>query len=237
MASLFELKKFKDSTALVNALSADTQACLNQAISDTGNASWAVSGGSTPKLLFRVIRNADLDWGKIDVALVDDRWVPESHDRSNEAFVKTELLTNKAAAASFTGMYTGHDNPLDGEAEVEARYDKLKLPFDCIHIGLGPDGHTASLFPGADGLDRAFDPNSERETTSIIAKQSDVTGSEVKRMTLTAAAIARSNNIYLMITGDAKLETFKAAFKSDIKLPIVRLCEMLNTPLQVYWAP
>lgn len=156
---------------------------LQAAIEARGQASWAVSGGSTPKPLFQAMQNAPLDWRHVDVALVDERWVDYDHPRSNEAFVAENLMQGRAASGCLVGMKSDHATPARGVMEVNKRFDALSLPFDSLLLGLGPDGHTASLFPGAEGIEVAF---AESATTcvALTAIQSAVTGEEVERMSL-----------------------------------------------------
>lgn len=227
-------RQFEDRDALVTALRAGIESQLQAAVETRGQASWAVSGGSTPKPLFEAMQQSPLDWRHIDVALVDERWVPFDHPRSNEAFVAKNLLACRAADARLVGMKTDHDQAGDAAEEVNARYDAIAQPFDSVLLGVGPDGHTASLFPGADGLETAFALGAPT-CVALTAQKTAVTGDEVERMSLSADALARARHVLVMITGAEKKAVLENALDQPSNLPIGRLHAM--KPFDVYWAP
>ncbi len=171
----------------------------------------------------------------MQVALVDERWVDTGHPRSNEAFMRGTLERGKAAEAHFVGMKTRHASPWDAAAEVNKRYSSLARPFSSVLLGMGPDGHTASFFPDAEGLEDALDMGSEAICVALTAKKSEVTGDEVDRMSLSASAIASSPHIALMITGEDKLAVLDRALEKDTHLPVARLAKVAD--IIVYWAP
>ena len=144
----------------------------------------AVSGGATPLPLFHAMRRTPIAWQDVNIYLVDERWIPPTHARSNEKFVRKELLTEKASAASFTGMWQDTAEPVAAQQDVERRYRDLPGPFDAILLGMGSDGHTASLFPNAKGIDVAFDLARPNTCAAIEAKRSDITGEETRRVPL-----------------------------------------------------
>ncbi|HUF56855.1 MAG TPA: 6-phosphogluconolactonase, partial [Thermohalobaculum sp.] len=125
-----------------------------------------VSGGTTPIPLFRSLRQEELPWGRIVVTLADERWVPLDHEDRNERLVRTELLVDRAAEARFVGFVTTAATPEEG-AELSERNLAPLQPFDVVVLGMGTDGHTASLFPHAPGLEGALDPASRRTCTVV----------------------------------------------------------------------
>lgn len=225
---------FESRADMVIALKAAIESQLQAAIEARGQASWAVSGGSTPKPLFQAMQNAPLDWRHVDVALVDERWVDYDHPRSNEAFVAENLMQGRAASGCLVGMKSDHATPARGVTDVNKRFDALSLPFDSLLLGLGPDGHTASLFPGAEGIEAAF-TESAPTCVALTAIQSAVTGEEVERMSLSAKAIREAAQVVLMITGEEKKQTLESALSGDGSLPIARVHAMKQ--FEVYWAP
>ncbi len=227
--------KYNSRSEMVEGLANATEKALESAVAERGEASWAVSGGSTPAPLFTEMATRDLQWGKMQVALVDERWVNIDHPRSNEAFMLKALNTGTSKAARFLGMKTEHDNAQDAVAEVNEQYNMIAQPFDSILLGMGPDGHTASLFEGAKGIESAFYPECRNICTALTAIKSDVTGEEVERMSLTAAAIAKARHVVLMITGQEKLKVLEEALEPRSTLPIGRLAR--RKPFEVYWAP
>ena len=125
----------------------------------------------------------------------------------------------------------------DAVPDVADDYNSLPLPFTSVLLGMGTDGHTASLFPGAEGLENAFDLSQPRLCTAITAIQSSITGKEVQRLSLTAKAISAASHVTLMITGHEKRNIFEACMSDDPESPIARIATSLQTPMQVYWAP
>jgi 6-phosphogluconolactonase len=228
-------RKFDTRAQMVDALEEDTTEALSRALRKNGRASWAVSGGSTPKPLFDAMADVDIAWEDVQVALVDERWVDTDHPRSNEAFMRGALETGKAAEAHFVGMKTRDKSPWDGAAEVNKRYSSLAQPFASVLLGMGPDAHTASFFPDAEGLEAALDMEGDALCVALTAKKSDVTGNEVDRMSLSASAIAASPHIALMITGGEKLAVLENAIEKDTHLPVARLAKVAD--IIVYWAP
>lgn len=225
---------FDTREAMVDELTEATCEALLRGIKARGTAAWAVSGGSTPKPLFDAMSEADLVWEDIQIALVDERWVDADHPRSNEAFMRGALEKGRSAEAMFIGMKTADANVFDAVDAVNLRYGQVKQPFDCVLLGLGPDGHTASLFPAADGLDAAMADDAP-VCVALKAQRSDVTGDELERMSLSLSAIAAAREVVLMITGDEKKATLERALSEDTHLPIAQVAE--KVVIKVYWAP
>lgn len=225
---------FSKPDQMVDAIMTDTAKRLTAAVQARGKASWLVSGGGTPKPLFAAISGLDLPWEKITIALVDERYVPEDHGRSNTAFVKNTLLQGRASAAEFLPLYHGMGLHQDAK-KADADYQALG-PVDCLLLGIGPDGHTASLFPDADGLEEAFNTDNPALVGAIVAQKSDVTGDEIERLTVTQKLLAAVDHVDLMITGAGKKAVFDAAMQPGSALPIARVMRGLARPLGVYWA-
>ncbi len=230
---------FENRADMIAALQAECETALRAAIEDRGEATFMVSGGSTPEPLYKALSNSDLDWESVYVALVDERWVNFEHDKSNEAFTVKHLIQNKAAVANLVGMKNSAETAAEGLADCEAAYQQLAQPFDITILGMGSDGHTASLFPHAQGLDESLNPDSNELCAAIIAKQSEVTGAIVERMTLSLAGLLRSKVLILLITGDEKLAVLRAAqADGDVKdMPIRAVLRQQQVPVIVYWAP
>ncbi|MGO2010586.1 MAG: 6-phosphogluconolactonase [Pseudoalteromonas sp.] len=232
------VEKFFDSKeALTHALSSSLEERLVSGIETDGRAVLMVSGGSSPAPAYKHLSNLALDWASIDVAMVDERWVDASHDKSNEAFIKNTLLQNHAATANFITMKNDASTAEQGSEACESAYQSLKRPFDITILGMGPDGHTASLFPHAQGLDNGLKTDSL--VCAINAIESDVTGAITERMTLTLNAIAQSKVVKLLISGEEKLAVYKAA-KAGGDVNDMPLRAVLNHPeinIEVYWAP
>ncbi len=230
---------FDDKDSLFAALSTDCQARLKQALLSQSKVSLLASGGSSPSPLYKVLSDADLDWSRVDVALVDERWVDEDHTGSNTALVKKTLLRSNAAAANFVAMKNVSETALDGLPTCEQSYQGLAQPFALTILGMGPDGHTASLFPNAQGLERALDLQETSLCSAITASASDVTGALVERMSLSLNGLLKSDRIHLLITGQEKLDVYKRAIEAaDVHLtPVSAILQQQQIPVEVYWAP
>ncbi|WHI45849.1 6-phosphogluconolactonase [Microbulbifer sp. JMSA004] len=234
-----EEKFFQDRERLVQALAHDCASELQKGIKENGHANFLVSGGSTPEPVYRELSRRPLPWSQITAALVDERWVEKNHSGSNAAFIEKSLLQNYGAKANFLGMKNSHTTAVEGEEACERAYSELQKPFDVCLLGMGSDGHTASLFPHAQGLQDALNPESEKLCSAIIANQSEVTGSNTERMTLTLSAIVQSRNIKLLITGEEKLKVYREALlgSDELEMPVRSILKQGLKPVTVYWAP
>ena len=231
---IHRLHRFEDRTSLDQALAGRLSARLSETVAGRGRASVALSGGSTPSGMFAALRQQALPWPDIDVSLVDERWVPPSDPLSNEGMLREQLLVDAAAAAHFIGMY----QPLDDiEANALAHDDRLAgiaQPFTVTILGMGPDGHSASWFPDADETGYALDPGLDR-STCVTRPRSQPTA----RLTLTFSCVARSEAIYLHITGDEKLGVL-AQYDAANPLPIHQVLSMLADQgkiVDIFWSP
>lgn len=207
---------------------------LNDGIAARGQASLAVSGGSTPGRFFSVLgRRKDIDWSKVTVTLVDERWVPETSDRSNAGLVNEKLLQGPAAVAHFVPLYAGGDEPdAAGIARTNMQLRAVPMPFDAVILGMGNDGHTASFFPGGDTLHEAL--TGDGPAIAIRAP-----GAGEPRVTLVLKRLLMASGLYVHIEGEEKAETLeKAAAEGPVEdMPIRSILRQSQTPLTIFWSP
>ena len=143
---------------LDDALARHVAGQLRQDIAIHGAASLAVSGGGTPRNMFQRLSRCELDWSRVWITLVDERWVDPGDADSNERLVRQYLLQNKADSARFVGLKSAHADPAQGIAEISRRLARIPRPFTRVILGMGADGHTASWFPQAANLEALLDP-------------------------------------------------------------------------------
>jgi len=226
--------EFDDDAGLVGELAGRIVAELGAAIARRGRATLAVSGGSTPRPLFAALAAAPMNWARVAVTLVDERWVPEDHPDSNARLVRETLLRDHAAAARFTGHRLDGADAFGAEAAVAARLRDFAEGIDVTVLGMGEDGHTASFFPGAESLPRALDPDGDELCVTVRPP-----AAPHDRTTLTLAALLRSRRLYLHIVGTGKRDVLRRALASETSpaLPVATLVRCSAVPVDVYYRP
>lgn len=221
---------FEDRDALALALAEHLAQRLREDIAERGEASLALSGGSTPKPMFQALAQQELDWRNVSLTLVDERWVDGDHPDSNERLLRENLHRGPAAAARFIGLKTPHPRASEGEGEAGARIAALPRPFSAVVLGMGGDGHTASWFPQAANLPRLLD----LEGGALVAATEPVTAPHT-RMTLTLPAVLNSREVILHITGEDKRAVLGDAIARGY--PVAAMLKQSTTPLSIWWAP
>lgn len=210
MTQGYVFETFESKPALQAAAAAWLTAALKDAISRRDVAVFMGSGGSTPGPIYETLSNADLDWEKVQVGLCDERWVEPDHPASNAALLNRTLLQNKAAAAQFTPMKLKGDDPFAAVDALNELYLDASLT-DVMLLGMGPDAHTLSWFKGGRGYGDAVDPDTTSVVAAVEAIESDVTGPNLLRMTLTQPCVAFARHVLLLITGADKRRVFETA--------------------------
>ncbi len=221
---------FADRESLDEQLAQTIAAQLRRDIEAAGRASLAVSGGGTPANMFLRLSESDLDWSKVWITLVDERWVAVEDSDSNERLVRANLLRGQAAAAHWVSMKSAADDASAGLAEIEQRMKAMVQPFSVVVLGMGGDGHTASWFPQADNLQTLLDTGG----TARLAATDPVTAPH-QRITLTLPAVLRSRIIAVHITGEEKRAIIESAEREAY--PIAAILQQTKTPVTVWWAP
>lgn len=219
---------FADSQQQVSALARSVADRLSQAISARGAAVLAVSGGKSPIPFFHQLTETDLDWSKVTITLVDERFVPADHADSNAALVREHLLKGHAAAARFLPLVRAVD---DIGAEVAADCAQY-LPADVAILGMGEDGHTASLFPGTAELAAGLDPANPQPYLAVTPLTAPH-----QRISLSYAALLQSGLLILSIQGESKRKVLDQAMAGvNDTLPISHFLAQNEVSLDVYWA-
>jgi 6-phosphogluconolactonase len=226
----------QDRTSLEKALAGHCLALIRQGLLATGDVSILLSGGSTPLPLYHALASAPLPWTHIHPALVDERWVDPGDTASNEAAIKSAFKDNQSALSNFLGMYKPAVTAAEAASTCSDHYRRLPPPVFCL-LGMGNDAHTASLFPGAEGLAAAF--ASMQWCAAIEAIPSAVTGANTTRMTLTPWGILQARHLILLFTGEAKRSVYEQALQQNDpeKLPISYFLHQKARPVEVFWCP
>lgn len=222
---------FDTRAALASALAGTIAAQLSDAVEARGSATLAVSGGTTPAVMFAKLSRAEIDWSRVTVALVDERFVPPDSPRSNARLVREKLLQDEAGQADFLPLYSPAPSAEEAASLADNALHQLTQPFDVVVLGMGNDGHTASFFPDANELDELLDPETQRLVAAVNAPSAGE-----PRITLTLPVIASARFIALHIEGAEKAATLKRVLASGSTLPIRRVIDAAQTPVEIFWA-
>ena len=228
------IKKFENKEVLNRLLAQEIVTALDDAVREKGRACIAFSGGSTPVGLFNQLREMDVDWSKVKITLVDDRWVPEQHEDSNAGLLKKHLLTDEFYK-QFVSLVTEGAQPGAFEA-IEQVDEKLKnelAELDVVVLGMGGDGHTASFFPGSPQLDQALDMENQQWCVAT-----EPTNADHDRITLTLPFLLASQKLLLHITGENKWKVLQEAMEQDSEqqYPVCSVIHQDKAPLTVFYA-
>jgi 6-phosphogluconolactonase len=228
------LHRFDGVLAAAASLAQQVIDALQAGLSARGSASLVLAGGRTPIPLFHALREAGLDWSRIGITLTDERWVPDGHAASNAALVRGELLAGRAAAARLLPLYDGSASAAGAATAVWRSLRPLARPFDVVALGMGEDGHFASLFPGNEALAVALDP---RAAPACVAMHAPTEPHE--RISLNLAALLQTRRLFLFVTGAAKLQVVTAAAQAVAGkgYPVSALLAQRDPEAEVYWAP
>ncbi|MCL6417073.1 6-phosphogluconolactonase [Aestuariirhabdus sp. Z084] len=229
-----DITRFENRPALDQQLSDEIAQRLRSRLQKSEYASLAVSGGRTPIGLFEALSQQPLDWSRVIITLVDERWVEPDAADSNERLVRNHLLQNQASQARFIGLKTPAASAETGQAECQLRLSQLPARMDVAVLGMGEDGHTASFFPGAQALSQALDLESGMDCLSLTPP-----AAPHDRMTLSLSRVLRCDQLYLHLCGDAKLPVLAQAQQAGptAEMPVRALLRQNHAPLAIYWAP
>lgn len=205
---------------------------LTAAISDKGYASIAFSGGSTPKGLFKELSNKNIDWSNVTITLVDDRWVDTKSSDSNDRLLRENLLQNYAAKATFFSL-----KQVDALTE-QYLTDLIEqansfLPLDVVILGMGEDGHTASIFPCSAQVQQGLDINAAPSLIRVVP-----TTAPYERVTFNYAALIQASHLYLHVVGQSKQDVISQALENDdaLAMPIRAFLQNKDKPCNIFWA-
>lgn len=230
MELAYELHAFPSRAELARTLAATIAGRLSDAIAARGAGFIAVSGGSTPALLFAELSEAAIDWGKVIVTLIDERLVPPDQPRSNARLVADKLLQGPAAAARFVPLYHGADDGEEAARRARTELGALPWPLDVAVLGMGGDGHTASFFPDAPNVAELLAADASKLVLPV-----ESAAAQEHRLTLTLGKIVEAGFVALHIEGPDKRQVLERALGGE-KLPIRAAIEASPRPVEIFWA-
>jgi 6-phosphogluconolactonase len=223
-----------DEDEWVRAACADLVEALEWQLHERGAARLLLSGGNTPAPVHRALARSPVPWARIRVGLVDERWLPPGDPASNARLVRETLLEEGAAAAHFEPM------PLPPESTMEASLhaaNALSVQDAIVVLGMGEDGHTASLFPEAPGLPAAL--AAKDDYVAIDAGAASVAQPWPQRLSLTPAGLARTSTRLLLLRGERKRAVLLRALEGEnpLELPVRVAFALPGAPLRIHWCP
>lgn len=211
--------------ALENNLSQAVTEALKKEIEAKGRASLAVSGGSTPKNLFKLLSEKELKWENVDVIPIDERLLPEGHKDQNGSLIKQFLLQNKARKATFHPLVFNSKNAKENLFQLSEQSKKINFPLTVAILGMGTDGHTASLFPGSEALQKGLSNTTTEPFINVVPP-----AAPYERVSMTFALIKKSKHLFLHFYGEEKsslLEKVKQ-HKDEMEFPIYAFLKLPN---------
>ena len=221
---------FKNPASMAEGLASSVAAQLNQAIAEQGVATLVVSGGRSPVAFFQSLIKQPVDWSKVVVSLADERWVPVEHADSNAGLLKKHLLQGPAAKARFVGLYNAAATVEKAALEADQGLAELP-PIDVLILGMGDDGHTASLFPNSPNLSEALQLGNPRRCWAMLAPTVPH-----QRLSMSRSLLASAKHKVLSIQGQSKLNTLNEALGgTDVAALPIRA--FLQPTLEIYWCP
>jgi 6-phosphogluconolactonase len=224
-----KIESFPDHAALAEGAAE----ILAEALTGPGSHSLVATGGTTPGPTYDRLARRDLDWKRITVTLSDERWVDPSAPESNEGLVRRRLLTHRAAAASFLALKGRGATPEADASHAEVKLKSLS-PFAAVLLGMGSDGHIASLFPDAPGLEASLDPECQHWCVGVDQAGLDP---RVPRISLTARALLSSALVVILITGNEKRGVVeRVASDGGFNPPVAAILRQTKAPARVLWA-
>jgi 6-phosphogluconolactonase len=211
---------------------------LSGALAEAPVAGLVAAGGTTAPPVLEQLAAMDLDWSRVRVTVSDERWVNAQHEASNERMVRDRLLRGPASRATFIPIYSDHPTPEAAEPDCHARLAAMPWRDSLCMLGMGNDGHAASLFPGTAALTDALDVNYGRLCKAVRPQASPIAGPH-PRMSLTLMALMQTRHIHLVITGAEKRATFERALHGtdEREMPVRAILRQTAAPVSVYWSP
>jgi len=203
------IEVFEDARDLNEAAAGAVVSALEAGVRLNGTASLVATGGRSPGPVYDLMALAPLDWRKVRVTLSDERWVAESSPDSNARLVRERLLRNRAAEAMFHPLRDGEPDPETAARHASALFHSWP-PLDVVMLGMGEDGHVASLFPGSPALERGLDPEAP---ACIAVPAGEGRPPPQARLSLTIRGLVTAGLVVILTSGEAKRAVLERALQ------------------------
>ncbi len=226
------LRRFETWDGLVQAAAQALGQALEHALRERRAASLALAGGGTPADIYRRLSHRELDWPRVSVTLTDERWVEADSPESNARLVRETLLQGAAISARLLPLREEGQLTPDAAAQSAEAALASVWPLDAVLLGMGNDGHFASLFPGSPALSPGLDPHGSRR---VIFVPAGTPAPPQARLSLTLAALVEARLVVLAIRGPEKLAALERA--REAALPVAALLQAMRRPLLILWSP
>ncbi len=227
-----QFHNFEDTSLLDSTLAQQIKEVLENAVRQRGHAYLVVSGGKTPVELFKILAQTKMPWDQITITLADERCVGADHRDRNERLVKHFLLQHEARTAKFLSLYDEHIHIAESLQKTACAVASLPT-FDVVILGMGEDGHTASLFPCSNELSQGMDNNAEM--VLLVTPQT----APHQRVSLSKKRLLDSRVIFLHLVGQKKRSVLNQALAepNQMLMPISAFLNNQNTNVRVMYAP
>lgn len=229
MARLLE---YADAGTAATALALHVAGHLKADLAERERAVLVVSGGKSPVPFFRALAAQPLAWERLIVTLADERWVPPDHPDSNEALVRRHLLVGRAAAARLVPLWSAAASPEAAAQALAPVFAALPHPFSQVVLGMGEDGHVASLFPDAPELREGL--RTQEPALAVHPGRAPH-----PRLSLSLSGLLQSRDLALLVSGEAKARLLERALGEGAveDLPVRAILRQSAVPVSVFWAP
>lgn len=228
-----DIQTFASGADWAEACASRLTGALAEAVTATGRAVFAGSGGSTPSPIYRRMAGADLDWSRVAVTLIDERYVPESDDQSNARLLKQTLLTGRAASARFVPLYHPAVT-VDRAAAMATVALRAERRLDAVLLGMGEDGHICSMFPQSPTLKTLLSPGLNPAVLGVPAGREGMAPS-IERLSINLPYLMQAGRVVLALTGARKRAVFEAQAAGDPAVTPIAALIANRVPLEVFW--
>lgn len=228
------IETFPDAAAWAETCAARLGDTLGAAVLDQGRAVFAGAGGSTPSPIYADLARIELDWSKVVVTLVDERYVPETSPDSNAALMKRTLLTGPAASARFLPLYSPSVTVDRAAAEASKALAAEGERLDAVLLGMGEDGHICSMFPESPTLKTLLTPSLKPAVYGVPPGRDGMAPPQ-ERLSINLPYLANARRVLLVLTGARKRAVFEREAAGDPRIHPIAAMIAAKVPLEVLW--